>query len=85
MKFARIQAQKAVFPIEMICHHLAVSRSGHYACCHRHPSDHQRQDQVRGDQIQGIHQQSRGTYGRAACAGHAPLPKHQDHSAGWSK
>lgn len=64
MKFAFIQAQKACFPVEMMCQHLGVSRSGYYAFCHRRPSLRRQQDQALGAQIQAIHQQSRGTYGR---------------------
>ena len=64
MRFAFIQAQKAEFPIEMMCEHLDVSRSGYYAWCHRGPSVRKQQDQVLGDKIQAIHQRSRGTYGR---------------------
>lgn len=64
MKSAFIQAQKAVFPVEMMCHHLGVSRSGYYAFCHRRPSARRQQDQALGDRIQAIHQQRRGAYGR---------------------
>jgi transposase InsO family protein len=64
VKFAFIQAQKAEFPVEMMCQHLSVSRSGYYAFCHRGTSVHRQQDQALGDKIQAIHQQSRGTYGR---------------------
>jgi len=64
VKFAFIQAQKAQFPVEMMCNHLGVSRSGYYAFCHRRPSARRQQDQQLSAKIQAIHQHSRGTYGR---------------------
>lgn len=64
MKFTFIQAQKAQFPVEMMCRHLGVSRSGYYAFCHRRPSLRRQQDQLLGAKIQAIHHKSRGTYGR---------------------
>lgn len=64
MKFAFIQAQKAEFPIEFMCQHLQISRSGYYAWCHRAPSARRQQDERMAVQIQQIHQRSRGTYGR---------------------
>jgi transposase InsO family protein len=74
VNFAFIQAQKAEFPVEMMCQHLEVSHSGFYAWCHREPSLHQRQDQILGQQIQHLHQRSRGTYGRPRV--HAVLRAH---------
>lgn len=64
MKFAFIKAQKAEFPVEMMCEHLDVSRSGYYAWCHRGPSVRRQQDHALAEKIQQIHSQSRGTYGR---------------------
>ncbi len=64
MKFAFIQVQKADFPVEFMCQHLEVSRSGCDAWCHRGPSVRRQQNETRNTQIQQIHQPSRGTYGR---------------------
>ena len=64
MKFAFIQAQKAEFPVEMMCQHFGVSRSGYYAFCQRGPSQRAAQDSELAGQIRAIHQRSRGTYGR---------------------
>ena len=47
----------------MMCRLLDVSRSGYDAWKHRGPSTRKRQDDVLKEQIQGIHQDSRGTYG----------------------
>jgi len=35
VRFAFVQAEKAVFPIRMLCRVLAVSPSGYYAWCQR--------------------------------------------------
>jgi transposase InsO family protein len=64
VKFAFILAQKAEFPVEFMCQHLGVSRSGYYAWGHRPPSHRLQQDQTLGAHSQQIHLQSRGTYGR---------------------
>ena len=64
MKFAFIQAQKAKFPVEMMCRYFEVSRSGYYAFCRRIPSLRAARDRALTEKIQAIHQRSRGTYGR---------------------
>lgn len=64
MRFAFIKAQKAQYPVQMMCQQLEVSRSGYYAFCHRGLSLHAQQDQALGEQIQRIYHRSRGTYGR---------------------
>ena len=38
MRFEFVQAEKAVFPIRMLCRVLDVSPSGYYAWCQRSPS-----------------------------------------------
>ncbi|SES93347.1 putative transposase [Stigmatella erecta] len=45
MKFAFIQAQKAHFPVELLCDQLGVSRSGFYAWSRRPASAWQQEDQ----------------------------------------
>lgn len=64
MKFAFIEAEKAHFPVEFMCHTLEVSRSGFYAWRNRAPSQRRQQDATLSAQIKQVHQSSRGTYGR---------------------
>ena len=64
MKFAFIQAQKAEFPVETMCQHFGVSRSGYYAFCRRGPSRRNAEDRALSEAIAAIHQRSRGVYGR---------------------
>lgn len=64
MKFAFVRARKAEFPVELMCRHFGVSRSGFYAFCHRGPSRRKVQDGVLSEAIAAIHRRSRGTYGR---------------------
>jgi len=63
VKFELIEAQKAHFPIELMCGQLGVSRSGFYAWQKRPQSERQRQDEELAKQVAAVHQQSRGTYG----------------------
>jgi putative transposase len=74
VKFAFVQAQKAEFPVEMMCRHFDVSRSGYYAFCQRSPSLRAAQDRALAEKIQAIHTRSRGTYGRPPTwhAAHGP-------------
>ena len=64
MKFAFIQAHKAEFPVETMCQHFGVSRSGYYAFCRRGPSRRNAEDRALSEAIAAIHQRSRGVYGR---------------------
>jgi transposase InsO family protein len=63
VKFAFIQAERAVFPVEFMCKHLGVSRSGYYAWLKRAASGRAIADEALGKRIAGIHRESRGTYG----------------------
>ncbi len=58
-----MEAEKANFPVAMLCRLLGVSRSGYYAWRQRPPSARVRADQGLGRRIREIHEQSRGTYG----------------------
>jgi putative transposase len=58
-----IAAEKANFPIALMCRVLGVCRSGYYAWCRRPPSKHTLEDAALSRQIQHIHTQSRGSYG----------------------
>lgn len=63
MRFRFIDAQKAHYPVTVLCRVLGVRRSGYYAWQHRGPSERSRHDQVLGEQIRAAFQDSRKTYG----------------------
>ena len=58
-----IDAERAGFPVSVLCSVLGVSRSGYYAWKERPPSRRSRQDAALTDKIREIHQRSRETYG----------------------
>jgi putative transposase len=58
-----IDAEKANFPVAVLCKVLSVSRSGYYAWRDRPPSRRNRQDAALIAKIYEIHQRSRETYG----------------------
>ena len=63
MKFALIDAEKAVFPIEFMCRQLGVSRSGYYAWRGRGASSRTKEDVTLGQDIAAIYRENRGRYG----------------------
>jgi transposase InsO family protein len=63
VKFAFIRAEKASFPVEVLCRILGVSRSGYYAWEQREPSQRALADQALSVEIIEIHKRSRETYG----------------------
>lgn len=63
MKFAFILAQKAHFPITVMCALLGVSCSGFHAWRDRPPSRRGRSDEQLAVQIAAVHSRSRRTYG----------------------
>lgn len=63
MKFAFIRAEKAQFPIVVLCRVLGVSRSGFHAWSRRPTSKRACSDASLGAQIAEVHANSRGTYG----------------------
>ncbi|NOJ83920.1 IS3 family transposase [Myxococcus xanthus] len=64
VKFAFIDAKKALFPVATLCRHLGVSRSGYYAWVKRpEQSERAKSDQALGVEVLAVHQESRGTYG----------------------
>jgi putative transposase len=58
-----IDAEKANFPIRVLCKVLGVSRSGYYEWRNRLPSRRCRQDATLTAKIREIHRRSRQTYG----------------------
>lgn len=63
MRFLFIRAEKAKYPLTVLCRLLEVSKSGYYAFEKRGPSKRASADQELTIQIQAGHQKSRQTYG----------------------
>jgi putative transposase len=63
VKFACILAEKAFFPVALMCRCLHVSRSGFYAWQRRPPSERAQEDRRLLARIHAAHEQSRRTYG----------------------
>jgi transposase InsO family protein len=63
MRFRFIEAEKAYYPIRLLCRCLAVSRSGYYAWRRRAPSARAKQDARLRVEISASHSTSRRTYG----------------------
>lgn len=63
MKFALIEAEKAHFPVAVLCEVIEVSRSGFYAWQSRPPSDPTRQDAQLAVEITAAHGKSGERYG----------------------
>lgn len=63
MRFSFIEAQKAVFPINLMCKVLEVTRSGYHAWRNRPESARRRRDHQLALKIRAFHKASRGTYG----------------------
>jgi putative transposase len=61
--FRFIAAEKAGYPISLLCKALGVSRSGFHAWERRRPSDRDLADAWLLERIVEIHRESRGTYG----------------------
>ena len=61
--FRFIEAEKADFPITLLCRHLRVSASGYYAWRRRRPSARARADEALAGTIRAVHAASRGIYG----------------------
>lgn len=63
MKFAFIHAEKAYFPIAVLCRLLGVTRQGYYAFAKRPASARTEAEQQLRERVQTLHTESRGTYG----------------------
>jgi transposase InsO family protein len=63
MKFAFIHAEKARFPVGVLCRLLGVSRQGYYAHAKRPVSDRARAELQLHERLRALHRESRGTYG----------------------
>ena len=63
MRFGFIAAEKAAFPVRLLCRMLRVSRAGFYAWQARPPAPRAREDERLGLEIAAIHVESRHRYG----------------------
>ena len=63
MRFPFIHAQKAFYPLTVLCRVLRVRRSGYYAWRNRLPSQRAQTDRLLSARIGQAFRQSRGTYG----------------------
>src|SRR5258705_6336122 len=63
MKFAFVHAEKAYFPVAVLCRLLGVSRQGYYAYANRPPSQRVLSDQQLCTQVQQLFEQSDARYG----------------------
>ena len=63
MRFGFIAAEKAAFPVRLLCRMLQVSRAGFYAWQARPPAPRARADERLGLEIAAIHGESRHRYG----------------------
>ncbi len=61
--FRLIDAEKAHYPVAMLCRMLGVSKSGYYSWRGRPPSNRSRQDAALTEKIREVHTRSRETYG----------------------
>lgn len=63
MKYVFITAEKANYPVSLMCSALEVSRSGYYAWCGRSPSAREQSDRELTAEIRSIHEISERRYG----------------------
>lgn len=63
MRLAFIRAEKATYPVRVLCRVLEVSRSGYYAFEKHEPSARERFDLVLVEKIRVAHKLGRGAYG----------------------
>lgn len=58
-----MDAEKAVYPVTVLCETFGVSASGYYAWIRRDKSSRERTNEALSERIVQIHKESRGTYG----------------------
>ena len=63
MRFRFILAEKANYPVAVMCRVLCVTRSGFYAWAKRKPSKHDRADRAALVRIRAVHRAHQGRYG----------------------
>ena len=80
MRFSFIDAERAFYPVQVLCRVMEVGRSGFYAWLGRPPSARARTDEVLEGKIDRAFRGSRGTYlSRTALSSRAGAsPGHSD-------
>jgi putative transposase len=63
MRFAFIQAEKAEYPVSVLCRVLRVTRPGFYAWCKRPESNRSKTDRRLAILVRAAHEESRRSYG----------------------
>ncbi|MFQ5382543.1 MAG: IS3 family transposase [Dehalococcoidia bacterium] len=63
VRFAFIDAEKASYPVRLMCRVLQVSRSGFYAWKRREPSKRAKEDDALRPKVRAIFEENRRTYG----------------------
>jgi transposase InsO family protein len=63
VKFAFIEAERARYPVAVLCRALGVTRQGYYAWRNREPSEHAKKDARLAIQVLEIFKQNRRAYG----------------------
>ena len=63
MRFAFIDAEKALYPVRLMCRVLQVAASGYYAWRQRGPSERSQQDAALGARLVALHREHREVYG----------------------
>lgn len=61
--FELMDAERANYPVAMLCRMLGVSKSGYYAWHGRPPSNRSREDAALTEKIREVHSRRRQTYG----------------------
>jgi putative transposase len=79
VRFEAMEAEKANYPIALMCRVLEVSRTGFYAWCSRPESTRRKANRKLAEQIREAHEASRRTYGSPRV--HAEL-RAQGHQVG---
>ena len=67
-RYRFIRAERATYPVTVLCRVLGVARSAYYAWARREVSARAREDAALGAQIAAAHKRSRGTYGAPSAA-----------------
>ena len=63
MRFRFVEAEKAIYPVRLLCRCLAISRAGYYAWRKRPASNRAREDAQLAVEIRASHAESRRAYG----------------------
>ena len=77
MRFVFIEAEKATYPVRVLCRVLEVSAGGFYEWRRRRPGPRAQQDQALRVRIAAIHKQSEGCYGSPRIHRELREQKHQ--------